>query len=93
MSDPHWYAGGMNNPVLRWIRGERDEVVACFGQGRLVKRPDGRFEFRDGTAEDLAEAREWISMFLHEAIIGKVAGSRIKATATVASASAPKRSS
>ncbi|HOW63930.1 MAG TPA: hypothetical protein P5186_00895 [Candidatus Paceibacterota bacterium] len=81
----------MNNPVLGWIRGERDEVIACFGRGRLMKRADGRFEFRDGTTEDLAAAREWISLFLHEAIIGSVVSSQIPSTGmgTIARRRAP----
>jgi hypothetical protein len=46
------------------------EVIAIFGQARLVKRLDGKLELVGGSADDHAEAREWVSMFLHEALIG-----------------------
>jgi len=45
------------------------EIVATFGNARLVKRLDCRFELRGGSDQDRAEAREWISLFLHEAVI------------------------
>lgn len=55
---------------------QRDsEIVAAFGGARLVKRLDCRFELHGGTERDHAEAREWISLFLHEAVIVQ-AGSR-----------------
>jgi hypothetical protein len=45
------------------------EIVAAFGSARLVKRLDSRFELRGGSEQDRAEAREWISLFLHEALV------------------------
>jgi hypothetical protein len=49
---------------------QRDgEIVAAFGNARLVKRLDYRFELLGGSERDRAEAREWISLFLHEAVI------------------------
>lgn len=45
------------------------EIVAAFGAARLVKRLDCRFELRGGSERDRAEAREWISLFLHEAVV------------------------
>ncbi len=47
----------------------QDEVVAYFGQARLVKRLDAKFELRGGSHEDHSAAKEWISMFLHEAVL------------------------
>ncbi len=48
---------------------DKGEVVAHFGAARLVKRLDSKFELRGGTKEDTAAAREWISLFLHEAVL------------------------
>lgn len=45
------------------------ELVALFGQAKLVKRPDCKFELRGGTKDDRASAREWISMFMHEVVV------------------------
>ena len=45
------------------------EVIAYFGKARLVKRLDCRFELRGGSHEDHSAAKEWISLFMHEAIL------------------------
>lgn len=44
------------------------ETVALFGRARLVRTNEGRLELRGGTEEDRALAREWIAMFMHEAV-------------------------
>ena len=46
------------------------ELVATFGQAKLVKQKNGRFELRGGLPDDRFEAREWASLFLHEAVFG-----------------------
>ena len=43
-------------------------LIACFGQARLVAGGDGRVELVGGSASDQLEAREWISLFMHEAV-------------------------
>jgi hypothetical protein len=50
--------------------GTEAEVIATFGQARLVKMLDGKLELVGGSADDRANAHEWISMFMHEALIG-----------------------
>jgi len=47
----------------------RGEVVACFGAARLVKQPEGRFQLVGGNEAERSEAREWVSLFLHEAVL------------------------
>ena len=42
-----------------------EEVVAYFGEARLVRRLDCRFELRGGSDDDRAEAREWMSKFMN----------------------------
>ncbi len=49
--------------------GSEGELVAFFGQAKLVRRLDSRFELRGGSKEDRITAREWISLFLHEAVV------------------------
>ena len=51
------------------ISKDQGEVVATFGQAQLVRFADGRLELRGGSKEDHGEAREWISLFWHEAVI------------------------
>ena len=44
-------------------------IVARFGSAALVKTQEGRFTLRGGSKSDHIEARDWASMFLHEAVI------------------------
>ena len=46
-------------------------VVALFGQARLMREPDGRFQLEGGNRHDRLAAVEWTSMFLPEAVLSK----------------------
>jgi len=46
---------------------DNSRLIAMFGQARLVATAGGQIELRGGTRADQAEAREWISLFMHEA--------------------------
>jgi hypothetical protein len=48
---------------------DQGEVIAIFGDAKLVKTLGQKYELRGGSAEDHTEAKEWISMFLHEAVV------------------------
>jgi hypothetical protein len=50
------------------------EVVASWGGAKLVKTLDGKLELMGGSKEDRGEAREWISLFWHEAVVGDGSG-------------------
>jgi len=52
----------------------RTKTVARFGAARLIKSPEGRFLLVGGTAEDRALAKEWASLFLHEAVLSDQQG-------------------
>ena len=56
------------NHMFAGLLGE-GETVAYFGEARLIKRLDCRFELRGGRAEDHSAAKEWISLFMHEAVL------------------------
>ena len=45
------------------------KTIARFGTARLIKAPSGRFHLVGGTAEERLAAREWASLFLHEAVL------------------------
>jgi hypothetical protein len=45
------------------------ETIATFGTGTLVKTRSGSFEFRGGTENDHADAKEWASMFMPEIVV------------------------
>ena len=46
------------------------ELIATFGAARLVKAGTGRIKLIGGSPDDRRTAREWCSLFLHEAAIG-----------------------
>jgi hypothetical protein len=48
---------------------DEGEVVAAWGQAQLIKYLDGETELKGGSKEDRIEAREWISLFWHEAVV------------------------
>ena len=48
---------------------KRELHLAQFGSGRLVKIAEGRVQLRGGDADDLTSAKEYISLFMHEALL------------------------
>jgi hypothetical protein len=44
---------------------DTEEIIACFGGARLVKRLNGKYELIGGSHDDRIAAREWISLFFH----------------------------
>jgi hypothetical protein len=50
------------------------EVVAAWGEARLIKYLDGKVVLKGGTKEDRLAAHEWISLFWHEAVVREVSG-------------------
>jgi hypothetical protein len=58
----------MRFKTIDWLKPADEELIASFGEARLVRDLDGKFELRGGTAEDRTAAKEWISLFMHEAV-------------------------
>lgn len=48
------------------------ELVRTFGSAELLRHATGEWELRGGTSTDRLEAREWISLFCHEAVVSSV---------------------
>ena len=44
-------------------------IVATFGAAALIKKPEGGYALAGGSFDDHIEAKEWISLFMHEAVI------------------------
>ena len=53
---------------LAWLTRDEGELIAMFGDARLVRKLDGKIELIGGTLDDRRAAWEWCSMFLHEAV-------------------------
>ncbi len=45
------------------------EVIARFGQAVLIRQRDGGWKLKGGSHDDRLSACEWISLFLHEAVV------------------------
>ena len=53
---------GLNEPRY-W------NVVARFGRAKLLSRADGRVELRGGSTSDHTDAKDWVSLFMHDAVL------------------------
>jgi len=60
--------GVMKHRILSLISPKPEHVITTFGAARLVCHRDGKMELRGGQAEDHTAAKEWISLFMHEAV-------------------------
>jgi hypothetical protein len=49
-----------------WFRPDPNsyEVIATFGEAKLVRQDFTKYELVGGSKADRAEAREWVSQFL-----------------------------
>jgi len=65
LSHPRWQNGGMKNEK----QNRKDELITQFGGAMLVKTREGKFELQGGSADNRTEAKEWMSLFLHEAVV------------------------
>ena len=59
----------MKSNLLAWLKRDEGETLAHFGDAKLVKKLTGKIELVGGSADDRAAAREWVSLFLHEATV------------------------
>jgi hypothetical protein len=59
----------MKNGHLISERTNNGEVIALFGEAKLVKTPDSKYELRGGSKGDRTAAQEWVSLFMHEMVL------------------------
>ena len=48
---------------------DRNQAIMQFGQAQLVRNPAGNLELQGATAEEQTAAKEYISLFMHEAVV------------------------
>ena len=68
MSTPPRYNPPMKLKFFPLFKDE-GELVASWGEARLIKYLNGKVELKGGSKENRIEAREWISMFLNDAVV------------------------
>jgi hypothetical protein len=44
----------------------QNEVVAHFGEAKIVKTPDGKYKLVGGSDQDHSDAQDWVAMFCPE---------------------------
>jgi hypothetical protein len=58
----------MKNRLKPLIKNKTERLITTFGDARLVSLADGSMELRGGKIQDRTTAKEWISLFMHEAV-------------------------
>ncbi len=71
LSNPLPHSETIMKTLVAWKESLKNDgrVIAQFGRARLVRRSDGGFEVMGGTISDHTDAKQWISLFLHEAAV------------------------
>jgi hypothetical protein len=49
--------------------GTQPRIVATFGKAELVRTAGCNYELRGASSDDFTAAKEWVSMFMHEAVL------------------------
>jgi len=74
LSNRHCHTAGMINKYSRYFAlkpNPRPRVVASFGRASLVNVSGPNCELRGASEEEFTAAKEWISLFLHEACLDR----------------------
>ena len=58
----------MKNRIKHLIGAKSERLITTFGQAKLIINPDGSTELRGGHTQDQSAAKEWFSLFMHEAV-------------------------
>lgn len=69
LSDRIWQNPRMKMILSHWFKASDHKTLAKFGQARLIQKSTGKIELVGGTAADRIAAKEWVSLFLHEATV------------------------
>ena len=56
---------------------DEGEVMASWGEAQLIKYLDGKLVLKGGSKEDRIATREWISMFLNDAVVVESSGRQV----------------
>ena len=59
----------MKNRLQRTTLKIQPRIVATFGRASLVRIAGASYELRGASEDDLTAAKEWVSMFMHEALL------------------------
>jgi hypothetical protein len=58
--------------ILSVLKSNRPtRVIARFGVAQLIQNETGKLQLDGGSFSEYTEAKEWVSMFMHEAILSE----------------------
>jgi hypothetical protein len=52
-------------------------IIRKFGEAKLLKHVNGQHELIGGSAADIADANDWVSLFAHEVVITRPGNRRV----------------
>jgi hypothetical protein len=52
-------------------------LIRKFGEANLLKHANGKHELIGGSAADIADANDWVSLFAHEIVLSRPGSRRI----------------
>jgi hypothetical protein len=64
LSNPLPYPAPMKYTWHAEMARSRRELIASFGEARILRDLDGKIEIRGGTTADQARAHDWMKQFL-----------------------------
>ena len=68
MSNLPCHDSGMKNRISQFLGPKAEWTITTFGEARLISLHNGSVELRGGRAAERTAAKEWISLFMHEAV-------------------------
>jgi len=69
MSYPPCHYGRMKNQIMQWLAAKTEPVITTFGSARLVEKSRSQVVLHGGTPGDRTAAKEWVSLFMPEAVL------------------------
>ncbi|MEI6192820.1 MAG: hypothetical protein WCS42_00650 [Verrucomicrobiota bacterium] len=51
------------------IKTNRSHTVMLFGQAKLIQTAEGKLKLKGATRDERTEAKEFISLFMHDAVL------------------------
>ena len=69
MSNPRLHTGRMKNRIKPFYASQDEQLITTFGNARLIRQADGTTTLRGGHVQDQTSAKEWVSLFMHEAVL------------------------
>jgi hypothetical protein len=62
-------SGRMINQIKPAHGAKRERLITTFGRAKLMRLSDVSTTLRGGLVQDQTAAKEWISLFMHEAVL------------------------